>query len=155
MTRLISAPKSAIILLQEKDRKDRHTSVDGELTSSKSTNHEETSANARVRATETELLADLDKARDSALTGETLGLVDLGEHSVGRLGDNGGSETSNQTRAQADDGLGAIGQRVLVNKSVDSLSDLLVDDELGNGVRNPMVVNCVHARVRKEHEPTV
>lgn len=63
-----------------------------------------------------------------------LGLVDLGEHSISWLGDNGSGETSGQTGGQVDTGLGEIGGGGLVNNSVDGLGDLLEDDELGHGV---------------------
>lgn len=82
--------------------------VDGELTSSQSTNHEETSTNTGVAATETKLFGDLEESAGGAFTRETLGLVDLGKHGISRLRNNGGSETSDQTRAQVDNGLGAI-----------------------------------------------
>lgn len=112
--------------------------VDGKLTGSKGTNHEETSADTGVRAAQTEFLADLDEARDSALAGETLGLVDLGEHGVGGLGNKGSSETSDQTGTKVDTSLGAVGEGLLVNRAVDHLGDLLEDDELGHGVRDPV-----------------
>ncbi len=104
------------------------------MTSGQSTNHEETSTNTGIAATETQLLCDLDQTASCALTRETLCLVDLGQHSIGRLGDEGSSETGDQTRSQVDDGLGTVGSSVLVNVSVDGLGNLLVDDELGHGV---------------------
>lgn len=114
------------------------------MTSSESTNHEETSTDTRVRAAETELLSDLDQTGGGALTRETLGLVDLGKHGVGGLGNDGSSETGHQTRAQVDNGLGTIGEGVLVNNSIDSLNDLLEDDELGNGVWDPLFISLRH-----------
>lgn len=117
--------------------------VDGELTGGESTDHEETGTDTGVRATETELLTDLDETRGGALTGETLGLVDLGEHGVGGLRDNGGGETGGQTRAQVDNGLQAVGHVLLGELAVDSLGNLLVDDELGHGVRDPSVVSIL------------
>lgn len=111
--------------------------VDGELEGSQGTNHEQTSADTSVRATETKLFADLDQAGGGALTGQALGLVDLGQHGVGGLRDDGGGETGNQTGAQVDGGLHALGHGALGLDLVDGLGDLLVDDELGAGVRNP------------------
>lgn len=111
--------------------------VDGELTGSKGTDHEETGTDTAVRATETKLLGDLDQTAGGALTGLTLGLVDLGQHGVSGLGDDGGGETSDQTRAEVVDGLHAVGGLGLVDDGVDGLVDLLEDDELGAGVRNP------------------
>lgn len=111
--------------------------VDGELTSSQGTNHEQTSTDTGVGATEAELLTDLDQTGDGTLTGLTRGLVDLGEHGVGGLGDKGSSETSNETGAKVDSSLGTIAGGVLVDHTVDSLSSLLENDELGHGVGNP------------------
>lgn len=111
-------------------------SVDGELTSGDSSNHDSTSTNTGERATDTELLTDLDETGDGTLSWETLGLVDLAEHGVGWLGNNGSGNTSNETRAQVNGGLGSGGGSGLVDALVDGLSDLLVDDELGHGVWN-------------------
>lgn len=98
------------------------------------------STNTSVATTETELLTDLGETGDGTLTRSARGLVDLGKHSVGGLRDNGGGETGNQTRAKVDGGLGAVGESVLVEVAVDSLRDLLEDDELGHGVGDPGVV---------------
>lgn len=111
--------------------------IDGELEGSKGADHEETGADTRVRAPDAELLADLDQAGSGALAGSTLGLVDLAKHGVGRLGDDGGSETSGKTRAKVDNGLHAVGEVLLGEDTESSLSDLLVDDELGHGVGDP------------------
>jgi len=111
--------------------------IDGELTSGQSTNHEETSTDTGIAATETKLLGDLDQAGGSALTGETLGLVDLGKHGVCRLRYNGGGKASDETRSQVDNSLCSISGSLLVDKAlVDTFDDLLVDHELGHGVRN-------------------
>lgn len=111
--------------------------VDGELTGSKSTNHEETGAKTGVRTTDTELLGDLDETRGGTLTRSTLGLVDLGQHGISGLRDESSGETGNQTRAQVGNGLHAIRERLLGVRAEDGLGDLLEDDELGHGVRNP------------------
>jgi len=111
-------------------------SVDGELTGSEGTDHEETGTETGEGSLESELLGDLDETGGGSLSWKTLGLVDLGEHGIGWLGDNGSGETSNQTGTQVDTGLSEIGGGGLVDNSVDSLRDLLVDDELGHGVWN-------------------
>lgn len=109
--------------------------VDGELTGSKGTDHEETGTDTTVRALDTELLGDLDETAGGALTGSTLGLVDLGKHGVGGLGDKGGGETGDETGTEVDGGVHAARGGGLVNVvGVDVLGDLLVDDELGHGV---------------------
>lgn len=113
--------------------------VDGELTGGQSTNHEETGTDTGERATETELLGDLDETAGGTLTRKSLGLVDLGKHGVGGLGDDGGGETGNETGTEVDGGVGAGRGSGLVDVvGVDGLSDLLVDDELGHGVGDPV-----------------
>lgn len=115
--------------------------VDGELEGSEGADHEETSRETSERSRDTELLADLDETGGGALTGETLGLVDLGEHSIGGLRNNGGGETSNQTGTKVNSCLQTVGQAVLGVDTEDSLRDLLEDDELGHGVRNLLEQN--------------
>ena len=113
--------------------------VDGELTVGQSTNHEKTSTNTAVRATETKLLGDLDETAGGALSWETLGLVDLGKHGVGGLRDERGRETGNETGAEVDGGVHAARDGVLVDDVlVDVLGDLLVHHELGHGVGDPV-----------------
>lgn len=121
--------------------------VDGELTGSEGANHEETSSDTGVGATETELLTDLHETTDGALTGETLGLVDLGEHGVGGLRDDSGGETSNETGTKVDTSLSTVGQVLLVNLLVDGLGDLLENDELGHGVGDLLEQDGSESRV--------
>lgn len=111
--------------------------VDGELSSGQGSDHEQTGANAGVRALKTELLGDLDQAGGGALSRCALGLVDLGKHGVGWLGDEGGGETGDETGSEVDTGLGAVGESGAVDLLVDGLNDLLVHDELGHGVWDP------------------
>lgn len=94
--------------------------------------------------TETELLGDLDQAGSGALTRQTLGLVDLGEHGVGGLRNEGGSETGDETGTKVDAGLHTGRGSALVNALVDGLGDLLVNDELGHGVGNPESMVSMH-----------
>merc|ERR1712093_433930 len=108
--------------------------VDSELTGSKSSNHEQTGWETGERTLKTKLLGDCDQTAGDALARKTLGLVDLAQHGIGGLRDNGSSHTSNETRSQVDGGLHSVGGLALVNVSVDGLSDLLVDDEFGHGV---------------------
>lgn len=121
--------------------------IDGELAGSQGSDHEETGTDTGVRATETKLTGDLDQAAGGALTGEALGLVDLGEHGVGGLRNESGGETSNQTRAQVGSGLHAVGERLLGEGAEDSLRDLLEDDELGHGVGDLLEQNGSEAGV--------
>lgn len=114
--------------------------VDGKLTSSKSTNHEQTSRKTSEGTTETKLTSDLDKPGDGALTGQTLGLVDLGQHSISRLRDNGSSEASEKARSQVNTGLGTTRQLGLVKASEESLGNLFESDKLGHCVGNPVCI---------------
>jgi len=100
--------------------------VDGELSSSDGTDHEETSTDTTEGSTETELTSDLDETAGGRLTWKTLGLVDLGKHGVGWLGDDGGGETSDETGSEVDDSLGSTGGSGFVNALPGSLGDLLV-----------------------------
>jgi hypothetical protein len=117
------------------------------LTSSERTNHEQTSTKTAERATETKLLSDLDQSAGGALTRKTLGLVDLGKHGVSWLGDDGGSETSHQARAQIDDGLHTIRGGGLVHALIESLGNLLVDNEFGHCVGDLLEQNGTETTV--------
>lgn len=121
--------------------------VDGELTSSESANHEETSANTSIATTEAKLLSNLEQTACCAFAGEALSLVDLREHSIRGLGDDGGGETSDETGAEVDSRVHSWGSGLLVNLAVDCLGDLLVDDELGHGVRDLLEEDGAKARV--------
>jgi hypothetical protein len=121
--------------------------VDGELTGSEGTDHEETGTDTAEGSTETELLGDLDETGHGALTGLTLGLVDLGEHGVGRLGDDSGGETGHETGTKVGNGLHAVGEVLLGELTEDSLGDLLEGDELGHGVRNLLEENGTETSV--------
>lgn len=111
--------------------------VDSELASSDATNHEQTGTDTGVRATEAKLLADLEQTGHGTLTRGALGLVDLAQHGVSGLRNESGGETGDETGAQVDTGLGAVGGGLLVDGAVDALGNLLEDDELGHGVRDP------------------
>jgi len=119
-------------------RGDEVRTVDGELEGSEGADHEETGTNTSVRALEAELLGDLDETGGGALTRSALGLVDLGEHGVGGLGDEGSSETGDETGTKVDSGLETVGHLGLGELGEDGLGNLLVDDELGHGVGDPV-----------------
>lgn len=99
--------------------------------------HNLPSANTSIAALQAKLLTDLHETGHGTLTRSTLGLVDLGKHGVGGLGDDGSGETSDQTRSQVNTGLAAVGEAVLVERVVDGLGNLLENDELGHGVGDP------------------
>jgi hypothetical protein len=102
------------------------------------TYHEQSSTDTSEGSTETKLLSDLDQTAGGSLSWKALGLVDLAEHSVGWLRHDSGSHTGNQTGAQVNGGLGWSRRGALVDTLVDGLGDLLVDDELGHGIWNPV-----------------
>ena len=111
--------------------------VDGKLSGSKSSHHEQTSAETSKRALKTKLLCNLDQTAGGSLSWKTLGLVDFAQHGISRLRDGGGGETSDESGSQVDGGLESIGGGLLVDALVDQLGDLLVHDELGHRIRNP------------------
>lgn len=98
--------------------------------------HEQTGAKTSVRSLNTQLFRNLDQPRRSTFAGQSLSLVDLRQHGIGRLGDDRSSEPSNQTRSQVNTSLPSIAERGLVDILVDDLRNLLVHDELRHRVRN-------------------
>lgn len=118
--------------------------VDSELTSGDTTNHDQTGGETSEGTTEAELTGNLDEAGNGTLTGGGLGLVDLGQHGVSGLGDNGSSETGEKTRSKVDTGLASVGHLRLVKLGEDHLRELLEGDELGDSVGDPRInVNIV------------
>lgn len=83
------------------------------LTSGEGTDHDQSSAHTGEQTLETELTRHLYESGSSRLTWCSLGLVDLGEQSVGRLRDDGSGHTSNQTTGKVDTHLLTTGERVL------------------------------------------
>lgn len=118
-----------------------NVTVDGKLTSSKSTHHNKTSGEPSKRTTDTKLPSDLDKARGGALTRQTLRFVDFGQHRISRLGDDGRSKARKKTRSQIDHSLAAGRQVGLVHASKNRLSNFFVCNKLRYRVRNP-VYSC-------------
>ena len=112
--------------------------VNGELSGGQSTNHEQTGTDTTERSLETKLLGDLDQAASGALSRQALALVDLREHGVGRLRDDGGGETGDDTRGQIVHGLHTVAGLVLVDDGVNGLVNLLENGELGHGVWDPL-----------------
>ena len=114
--------------------------VDGELTGGQTTNHEQPCGQTGEAATKTKLASDLDQPAHGALTRRTLGLVDLGEHSVGRLGNDGSAETGEKTRSEVDTGLGAARKLGLVGVAENDFGNLLEGGELSDGIGNSVSV---------------
>ena len=108
------------------------------MTSSESTDHDETGAHTGEETGGAELTGHLDESGGDTLSRSTLGLVDLGEQGVGGLGDDGGGHTGNQTSRQVKTGGLTRGERVLglASGGEDLLDGDLVDGELGHGVRD-------------------
>lgn len=132
----------------------RALTVDGELSGSQTTNHDKTGTDASVTAAEAEVLGDLDETGGVALARGTLGLVDLAEHSVGRLGDDGGGETGNQTSGKVNTGLGAIREVLAVHRVEDRLGGTLEHDKLGHGVGDPAGELVSHQGRMRQKEAT-
>jgi hypothetical protein len=110
--------------------------VDGELEGSQGTNHEQTGTDTGVGSLNSKLLPDLDEAGGGALSGSAGGLVNFGQHSISRLGNDGGGKTGNQTGTQVGNGLHGWGHILLREDTEDGLRSTLVHDELGHSVRN-------------------
>jgi hypothetical protein len=117
-----------------------HVAVNRKLAGGQGTDHEQPSTDTSIAASETQLLSDLDQAAGGALSREALGLVDLREHGVGGLGDDGGGETGDQTGTQVDGCLQRVGGGRLVELLPRELGDLLVDDEFGHCVGNSVLL---------------
>lgn len=96
------------------------------LTRSKGTDHDQPGAHTGEETADAELSCHLDETGRGRLAGCALGLVDLGQEGVGRLGDDGSGHTGNETGAEVETGGLAAGERVL--GSADSLEDLLDGD---------------------------
>ncbi len=83
------------------------------MTSGESTNHDQTSTHSSEETLGTKLTSHLDQATSDSLSRKSLGLVDLGKEGVGGLGDDGSSETSDETRAEVKCRDGAGGKLAL------------------------------------------
>ena len=110
------------------------------MTGGQTTNHEQPCGQTGEAAAKTKLASDLDQSAHGALAGRTLGLVDLREHSVGRLRNDGGTETGEKTRSKVDTGLGAARELGLVGVAEDDFGNLFERGELGDGVGNSVRV---------------
>jgi hypothetical protein len=117
-------------------------SINRKLSGGQGTDHEQSCSNTRIRTLQSKLLRNFDQSRGRALSGEALGLVDLREHGVSGLRDDGGGETGDQTRAQIDSSLEAVGGGGFVKLLPCKLGDLLVDDEFSH---------CVWDSVQHQH----
>jgi hypothetical protein len=93
---------------QQADKQEGRT-----LTSGEGTNHDQSSAHTGKETLDTELTRHLDKSGSSRLSWCSLGLVDLGEQSVGGLRDNGSGHTGDQTTSKVDRHLLTTGKGVL------------------------------------------
>ena len=83
------------------------------MTSGEGTDHDQSSAHTGKETLDTELTRHLYESGSGRLSGCSLGLVDLGEQSVGGLGNDGGGHTGNQTTGKVDTHLLTRGERVL------------------------------------------
>jgi hypothetical protein len=137
----LMSPVERISAMKKKKKKKKvwtiELTVDGELTSSDGADQEETGTKTAEAALETEILSDLDETGGSSFAGQTLGLVDLAQHGIGGLRDDGSGKTSDETGSKVDTSLGAITDGVLVDLAVDGFGDLFEHDEFGHGVRDP------------------
>lgn len=108
------------------------------LAGGKSTNHDQPGTHSGEQAGDAKLTSHLDETASDSLARKSLGLVDLGEEGIGGLGDDGGSETSGQTRGKIEGAeLARAEFRFGDASEVDGLLEgNFVDTELGHGVRH-------------------
>ena len=83
--------------------------IDGELTTRQQTDHEQPRTKSRKATLQTQFAANLEQTRHRALAWRALGLVDLAQHRVGRLRDDGGGAAGNHAGAKVDCRRGAAG----------------------------------------------
>lgn len=123
--------------------------VEGELSGSEGTNHEETSVETTEETANAEVLGDAHQSADGGLAWSALGLVDLGQESVGWLRDEGGGETGNDTTSQVERGDGTWGEGVLgLSGELNQLLEGdLEDGELGHGVWDLLEDHWAESRV--------
>lgn len=107
------------------------------LETSEGTNHNNTDGETVPETTETNLGVDTANGLAGRLTGLLLS-VNLGDHDISRVGDNGTEDTGNVTTEERDTSLGK--ERVLFLRlgklSVDKFNSLLERSKLNHGVRN-------------------
>jgi hypothetical protein len=75
-----------------------------QLTSSKSSNHDDTGTETQEETLETELTGQRNDTRGERFTSNTLLLVNLGQQGISRLRDNGSNGTGNNTSTEIDSG---------------------------------------------------
>lgn len=110
---------------------------DTELAGSESTNHEATgSKTSGAELDKANLASNVQEARSSRAGSTSALLVDLGEKSISRVGNDGGSDASNDTGGEGDGnvlaGSGLVGGSA--EGLVDGLSSHALNGELGHGV---------------------
>jgi hypothetical protein len=121
--------------------------IDSELSSSQTANHEQSRRQTGERSTKTQFTSNLDEARNRALTRHTLSLVDLREHGISGLRNDRSSETSKETRAEvyACDCAGAQ-SGLVAHGCEDGFGELFESEEFGDGVGDPVclvsLVSC-------------
>lgn len=120
-----------------------------ELTGGKSTDHDETGTHTGEETADAELAGHLEETRGDRLAGGALGLVDLGEESVGGLRDDGGGHTGDKTGTEVETGGLAVGEvgALLAPGVEDLLRGNLVDGELGHGVGDLLEENGTETSV--------
>ena len=96
--------------------------------------HEQSCSDPGIAPPQPQILRDLDQPAGGALSWESLGLVDLAEHGVGGLGDDGGGEPGDEAGAEIDKCLHAVGGFGLIDALVDCFGNFFVDDEFGHCV---------------------
>ena len=113
--------------------------VDTELSCCQCTDHNATGWKTNsAKLNESDFLGDVGKTRHQRTVSSGTGLVDLREKGIGRVGNNGGGNSSNNTRSQRDTKSGGPRNlsRALSDGGVDAVGGGTLDKEFSASVRN-------------------
>mmetsp|Transcript_15135 Transcript_15135/g.23104 ORF Transcript_15135/g.23104 Transcript_15135/m.23104 type:complete len:347 (-) Transcript_15135:24-1064(-) len=150
-TRILGRSVEVVLLGTQRSH---HCVEDSELQGSQGTDHDASCAQALgAQLHDTGLLGDVHHARGDGAIATSACLVHLGEEGVRRVGDDGGDDTGNDTRAQRDTGVGdctALRRRA-AHAVVDGLGDTTLHGELSHRVRNLLEEDGSEARVEAAH----
>ncbi|KAH3659904.1 hypothetical protein OGATHE_005949 [Ogataea polymorpha] len=119
------------------------TAVESKLKRRQGTDHDQSGGETGERTSNTQLAGQLGQQTNGRLSWGLLGLVDLGQQSVGWLRDNCGHTSGNNTSTEVDTSDSSGRQLVLWSgdERVDGLGGSLVGQELSNVVRNLLEQN--------------
>lgn len=134
----------------------RHDNVeDAELASGERADHHATGAEANsAQVPQADLADDVAHAAEHAARAARAALVHLGEHRVGRVGDDGGDHAGDHAGQQRDGEVGALGRLLGLgaHHAVDGLGGRALHGELGHRVRDLLEEDRDESRVEGADE---